>query len=122
MRAFLSRYLKPADRLSEILFALIMALGFTAAVKLGRQDADNRVLFVGILGCNLAWAIVDGVIFVLAALFDRGRRARIARDVLNAPTEEAAMDRIGHEIDGLCLPKTSSGRERVTESRVLALG
>ena len=42
MRAFIRRYLDPADRLGEILFGLIMALGFTGAVRLGREEADNQ--------------------------------------------------------------------------------
>ena len=90
MRAFIRRYLDPADRLGEILFGLIMALGFTGAVRLGHEAADNRALFIGIFGCNLAWAIVDGVMYVLTALFERGRKARLVREVLRAPTEEAA--------------------------------
>ena len=90
MRAFIHRYLDPADRLGEILFGLIMALGFTGAVRLGLEEADNRALFIGILGCNLAWAIVDGVMYVLTSLFERGRKARLVRDVLRAPNEEAA--------------------------------
>lgn len=61
MRDFLERYLDPADRLGEILFGLIMALGFTGAVRLGHEEADSRALFIGIFGCNLACAIVDGV-------------------------------------------------------------
>ena len=44
----------------HLLFGLIMALGFTGAVRLGREEADNRTLFIGILGGNIAWGIVDG--------------------------------------------------------------
>jgi VIT1/CCC1 family predicted Fe2+/Mn2+ transporter len=98
MRAFVRRYLDPADRLGEILFGLIMALGFTGAVRLGRDEADNHALLIGIFGCNLAWAIVDGVMFVLTALFERGRQARATRDVLAASTEEAALQRIDDEL------------------------
>jgi hypothetical protein len=86
MREFLHRHLDPADRLGEILFGLIMALGFTGAVRLGREEADNHALFVGIFGCNLAWAIVDGVMCVLARLVRAGpevsggtRRAQLAK-------------------------------------------
>ena len=32
-RAFIRRHLEPTDRLGEILFGLIMALGFTGAVR-----------------------------------------------------------------------------------------
>lgn len=99
MRAFIHNYLDPADRLGEILFGLIMALGFTGAVRLGREEADNHALLIGIFGCNLAWAIVDGVMFVLTELFERGRQARVTRDVLNAPNEESALQRIGDELD-----------------------
>jgi VIT1/CCC1 family predicted Fe2+/Mn2+ transporter len=99
MPAFIHRYLDPASRLGEILFGLIMALGFTGAVRLGVDEADNRTLFIDILGCNLAWAIVDGVMYVLTALFERGRKARLVRDVLAAPSEAAALDLIGSEFD-----------------------
>ena len=100
VREFLRQHLEPADRLGEILFGLIMALGFTGAVRIGHAEADCRALFIHITGCNLAWAVVDGVLFVLTALFERGRRVRLARDVQRAPTEEAALQQIGREIDG----------------------
>jgi len=113
-RAFIHRHLEPADRLGEILFGLIMALGFTGAVRLGLDEADNRALFVGIFGCNLAWAIVDGVMFVLAALFERGRQARIVRDVQHAPSDEAALQLIGEEVDGPLLALTTAAeRDRI---------
>ncbi len=52
MATFIQRCLDPADRLGEIPFGLIMALGFTGAVRLGVEDADNRTLFIAIFGCN----------------------------------------------------------------------
>jgi hypothetical protein len=99
MPAFIQRYLDPAARLGEILFGLIMALGFTGAVRLGVEEADNRTLFIAILGCNLAWAIVDGVMYVLTALFEQGRKARLVRDVLAASSDTAALELIGTEFD-----------------------
>ncbi len=108
MRDFVDRYLDPADRLGEILFGLIMALGFTGAVRLGHEEADNRALFIGIFGCNLAWAIVDGVMYVLTALFERGRKARLFREVGRAPDDEAALRRIAAELDGPLLDLTTA--------------
>jgi hypothetical protein len=99
MRSFIRRNLDPADRLGEVLFGLIMALGFTAAVSLGREEADNRALFIGILGCNIAWGIVDGVMYALTAHFERGRLARLKRDALAAPTEAEALQRVRDELD-----------------------
>jgi len=100
MRSFIRRHLDPAERLGEILFGLIMALGFTGAVRLGHEEADNRALFIGIFGCNLAWAIVDGVMYVLTELFERGRKARLFRDVSKTATEEDALRQIAAELDG----------------------
>jgi VIT1/CCC1 family predicted Fe2+/Mn2+ transporter len=99
MNRFVRRHLGPVDRMSEILFGLIMALGFTGAVRLGQEEPDSRDLFLGILGCNTAWALVDGVMYVLAALFERSRFARIARDVQAAKSREAADEIVGELMD-----------------------
>jgi len=99
MPSFIRRHLDPAGRLGEILFGLIMALGISGSVRLGLEEADNRALLIGTLGCNLAWAIVDGVMFVLTALFERGRKVRLARDVGAAPSEAIALQLIGGEYD-----------------------
>jgi hypothetical protein len=107
MWSFIRRHLDPVDRLGEILFGLIMALGFTGAVRLGYEKADSRALFTGILGCNLAWAAVDGVMYVLAGVFERGRKAHVARMVRAATSDAVALDLIGGEIDGPLLDLTT---------------
>jgi len=119
MHKFIHRHLGPADRLGETLFGLIIALGFTGAVRLGHEEADNHALFIGIFGCNLAWAIVDGVMFVLGQLFERGRQAKIARDVLHAPNEEAALQRIGDEISSPLMASATSEERQQIQRRVL---
>jgi VIT1/CCC1 family predicted Fe2+/Mn2+ transporter len=121
MRTFIQRYLDPAGRLGEILFGLIMALGFTGAVRLGREDADSHALLIGILGCNLAWAIVDGVMYVLTELFERGRKARLIREVLTAPTEEVALQRISDELDSPLMALTTPDERRQIHRWVLAI-
>ncbi len=60
--SFASRHLDPASRMGEILFGLIMTLTFTLAAGIviqeeGREGA--REMLIGILGCNLAWGIID---------------------------------------------------------------
>lgn len=107
MRRFIRQYLDPSTRLGEVLFGLIMALGTTGAVRFGMGKADCRALFVAVLGCNIAWGIVDGVMFTMLALFERGRKARIVNGVLNAATEEIALERIDHELGDRLEPVTS---------------
>lgn len=121
MLGFIRRHLDPAGRLGEALFGLIMALGFTCAVRLGEEEANNRALFISISGCNLAWAIVDGVTHVLSALFERGRKARLIRDVLSAATEEAALQHIGKELDGPLMALTTPQERLQLHRWVLAI-
>ena len=112
MRSFLQRTLDPADRLGEVLFGLIMALGFTGAVRLGHEEADNRALFIGILGCNVAWGIVDGVMYAIGELFERGRRYRLARLVLAAPSEKEAFEKVDQELGARPLMSLATDEER----------
>lgn len=68
------RLLDPMDRISEVLFGLIMALTFTCT--LGAATADNlqvRTMLIAALGCNLAWGIIDAGVFLMARLNQRGR-------------------------------------------------
>jgi hypothetical protein len=62
IQSFVNRYLDPTDSLSEVLFGPIMALTFTLGagliVKEGREATTQ--LLLGILGCNVAWGLVDG--------------------------------------------------------------
>lgn len=68
------RLLDPVDRTSEVLFGLIMALSFTcslSAAEAGREDV--RTMLVGAIGCNLAWGLIDAIIFLFASLTERAR-------------------------------------------------
>src|SRR5204862_345440 len=66
------RVLDPIDRVSEVLFGLIMVLTFTGALSVaeaGREDV--RTMLIGALGCNLAWGIIDGVLYLMGCAFGR---------------------------------------------------
>lgn len=76
------RILDPIDRISEIMFGLIMALTFTGLIGSALGDRNEvRSLLLGAIGCNLAWGLVDGVMFVLMGLIGRGHGLRILRTV-----------------------------------------
>jgi hypothetical protein len=67
------RVLEPIDRISEILFGLIMVLTFTGALSVAEAGrADVREMLIGALGCNLAWGIIDGVFYLMGVMADRG--------------------------------------------------
>lgn len=88
------RLLDPVDRVSEVLFGLIMALTFTCTLSVAEaSQADVRTMLVGALGCNLAWGLVDATIFLLMNLIERARGAKLIRAVREAPAP-ALADRI----------------------------
>src|SRR4051812_30308281 len=68
------RVLEPQERISEILFGLIMVLTFTGSLSVAEAERDDvRAMLIGALGCNLAWGIIDGVLYLMGCLADRGR-------------------------------------------------
>ena len=68
------RLLDPIDRVSEILFGLIMVLTFTGSLSVAEAGhAEVREMLVGALGCNLAWGFIDGIFYLMISLADRGR-------------------------------------------------
>lgn len=108
MRAFIQQHLDPATRVGECLFGLIMALGITGAVRLGSSEISSRELLVAVFGCNLAWGVVDGVMYVMLALFERGRKSRIANCIVAAPDDAASIEFIRAELERRLEPLTTS--------------
>jgi len=69
------RVLEPMDRLSEILFALIMVLTFTCSFSVAEASREQvRTLLIGALGCNLAWGIIDAAFYLMGSFSVRGQR------------------------------------------------
>lgn len=82
--------LSPVDRVSEMLFGLFMALTFTGAVSVAEQgDAQIRTMFIAALGCNLAWGLVDAVMYLVRTVTDRGRVLSLIHAVRAAPDAQA---------------------------------
>jgi hypothetical protein len=76
------RVLDPVERLSEVLFGLIMVLSFTCSISAATSGHEEvHTVVIGAIGCNLAWGIVDAVMYLLSLLFERGRGLSIARAV-----------------------------------------
>ena len=79
------RVLDPSERTAEILFGLIMVLTFTGSLSVAEAGRDDvRAMLVGAVGCNLAWGIIDGVLYLMGSLADRNRNLALHRAVANA--------------------------------------
>jgi len=94
------RVLDPVARVSEVLFGLIMALTFTGTLSAATSDREEvRTLLIGVIGCNIAWGLVDAVMFLMSALTERGHGLLTVRAVRSAATPGAA-----HQVIAAALP------------------
>jgi hypothetical protein len=86
------RVLEPIDRVSEVLFGLIMVLTFTGSLSVVESGrADVREMLIGALGCNLAWGFIDGVFYVMGCMAERGRGLLTFRAVRQATDKTTAQ-------------------------------
>jgi VIT1/CCC1 family predicted Fe2+/Mn2+ transporter len=68
------RALDPIDRVSEVLFGLIMVLTFTGSLSVADAGRDDvRTMLIGALGCNLAWGIIDAILYLMGCLAEKGQ-------------------------------------------------
>jgi VIT1/CCC1 family predicted Fe2+/Mn2+ transporter len=87
-----TRVLDPMERISEVMFGTIMVLTFTCT--LGIATADNiqiRTMLFAALGCNLAWGIIDGGVYLLTNVSNQARRLVTLRAMRKAPDLVAAQ-------------------------------
>jgi VIT1/CCC1 family predicted Fe2+/Mn2+ transporter len=101
---FAQRHLDPGDRIAEILCGLVMVLTFTltAGLEVGSGKGAERILLLAAIGCNVAWGIIDGVLYVLDNISERSQKARLAKAVQAAPDDSAALELLrGHLGAGL---------------------
>jgi hypothetical protein len=89
------RVLDPIDRVSEVLFGLIMVLSFTGSLSVAEAGrAEVRTMLLGALGCNLAWGVIDGVFYLMGCSAERGRNLLTFRAARQESDPQAAQQLI----------------------------
>lgn len=74
--------LAPGERLAEILFGLIMVMTFTGSLSVATADrVEVRVMLIAALGCNIAWGLIDAIMFIMSRLNERGGDRKTVRAV-----------------------------------------
>ena len=97
--------LDPMERISETLFGLIMALTFICSLGVATSgNIQIQTMLIGALGCNLAWGIVDGGLYLLARINERGGKNLIFRAIRQAP--DAAKTRLRPLFNGAMKGRT----------------
>jgi hypothetical protein len=104
---FLARLLDPLDRLVEGIYSVLIVLTFTLAaravqVQSGEVADGSKILlqlFVAALGCAVAWGLIDGAMYVLTCVFERGKDRRLYRLVRNASSRDEGVAVLADELD-----------------------
>jgi hypothetical protein len=112
---------RPA-RIAEGLFGLIMVLTFTGTISVstvGKQEV--RELLWAALGCNLAWGLVDAIMYLMDVLITRARAVTVLKQIKHSENntesrpiirenitplmadqmEDEALDRLGEKLKRL---------------------
>ena len=130
-----ARVLDPGERIAEVLFGLIMVLTFTGSLSIADAGRDDiRAMLIGAIGCNLAWGLIDAVLYLMGGLAERGRDLETYRAVRGAASPEQgrrliaealppifaqalepeALDRVQHRLRQLPVP-TERARLRASD-------
>ena len=119
--SLMHRYLDPASSMAEVLFGLIMTLTFTLGAGIiiedeGREGA--RELLIAVIGCNIAWGVIDGALYLVNEWFDRGRLRRLGQAIRGASDEKAAKSLVAGELDELLEDVTSAPEREQLYARI----
>lgn len=85
------RVLDPGDRISEVLFGLIMVLTFTGSLSAAEAgQSEIRTMLIAALGCNFAWGLIDAIMYLMGCLSERAAGLRTLESVQRAADSKEA--------------------------------
>ena len=86
--------LNTMDRVSEILFGIIMTLTFTCSIGIANtKNTEIRQLVIAAISCNIAWGLVDAIGYIVRTIVQRSRNRTILNSVLtNSDADKARKD------------------------------
>ena len=101
VRRFVPRYRDPASRLGEVLFGLIMVLTMTltAGLIVAEGKEGVRQLLLAAIGCNVAWGLIDAVMYIMNCITVRNGKIRLIEAVQRAPDTASALSLVRNEIE-----------------------
>ncbi len=117
-----SPILDPLARVSEVIFGLLMALSFTGSLSVataGREDV--RTMMYAAIGCNLAWGLVDAVMYVVTTLSARARNITLMTKVREATDPGEAHAYIADAMPGRLGDALGSAGLDELRQRIVAL-
>lgn len=88
--------LQTDERVAEVLFGLIMTLTITGSISVAEAGrGEVRTMLFAAMGCNLAWGIIDAIMYLMACLNQHGRSLRLLAE-LRRSSPEAGCEALCH--------------------------
>jgi hypothetical protein len=125
---FLENLLDPIDWLSETIFSILILLIYLLAFSIIMESGTPQQpishenvndLLVGVLSAVVAWGLIDGVMYALLSMFQRGESHRLLKDIQAAQTEEEAVDIIAEDLDYILEPITGENERKALYHSIL---
>jgi len=93
------KVLDPIERVSEIIFGLLMAQAITGSLSVASAGSQEvRTMMVAALGCNIAWGLVDGIMYLVGTFTERTREAQLILRLRTLPEPHKAHALIADEL------------------------
>jgi VIT1/CCC1 family predicted Fe2+/Mn2+ transporter len=116
------RVLDPVSRVSEVLFGVIMVLTFTGSLSVATAGrAEVRAMLAGALGCNLAWGVIDAILYLLGVLAEKGKGLAALRALHRAKTPEEGRAAVADAVPPLVASVLQQGELEAVRERLSKL-
>ena len=124
---FLSNLLDPIDRLAETIYSVLILLTFTLAFRIFHLETVGTVsdeyinnLLGGALLAIVAYGVIDGIVYMLTEVLERGEKHRLLWHIQAADTGEEAAEAVADELDFILEPITSEDQRAALYRDILA--
>ena len=116
------RVLDPFDRVSEVLFGLIMVMTITGSLSIAEVGRDSiRATLLTALGCNFAWGIIDAILYLMESLADKGKGLALLKAVRGASDPAKASRLVAEALTPVLKSAVTPADLEILRQRVLAL-
>ncbi len=109
----MGRLLDPIDRLAEATYSVLIVLTFTLAFRIfvlgsnpgqGVSAEHANELLIGAIGATVAWGVIDGTMYALFSMFERGEKHRVLVHIQAATTRQEGIEAVADELDHILEP------------------
>ena len=114
--------LSPVERVSELCFGLFMAITFTGAMSVITPAGNEvRSMAVAAFGCNVAWGLVDAVMFLVRTLTERARTLNLALAVRNAADADTGRRHVERALSSVASKLVTGVEVEAVRQRIVTM-